>query len=71
MHLSPYDIMTNMTIAKQRLGKHRLKAGIATQAEVHLLGNGSLISTITDKRPKHELFCVVGLFGPPEVIKQR
>jgi hypothetical protein len=31
-----------MTIARQRFGKNHLKAGIATEAEVHLLGNGSL-----------------------------
>jgi hypothetical protein len=31
-----------MTIAKQEFGKRRLKDGIATEAEVHLLGNGSV-----------------------------
>jgi hypothetical protein len=28
-----------MTIARQRFGKYRLKDGIATEAEVRLLGN--------------------------------
>jgi hypothetical protein len=32
----------NATIARQRFGKHRLKAGITTEAEFHLLGNGKL-----------------------------
>jgi hypothetical protein len=33
---------------RQRFGKHRLKAGIATKAEVHLIGNISLVSAATD-----------------------
>jgi hypothetical protein len=32
-----------MTPARQRLGKHGLKAGIAAEAEVNLLGNGTCI----------------------------
>jgi hypothetical protein len=45
--------------ARQRLGKHCLKTGLATEAEIHLLGNGSLVSATKDNRPKHELFGVV------------
>jgi hypothetical protein len=30
-----------MTPARQRLGEHGLKAGIAAEAEVNLLGNGT------------------------------
>jgi hypothetical protein len=39
-----------MTIARQRFGKHHLKAGIETEAEVHLLNNSSLalVSAATD-----------------------
>jgi hypothetical protein len=33
----------HMTPARQRLGKHGLKAGIAAEAEVNLLGNGTQI----------------------------
>jgi hypothetical protein len=40
-------------------GKHRLKAGIPTESEVHLLGNGSLVLATTNKIPKQELFSVV------------
>jgi hypothetical protein len=38
---------------RQRLGKHRLKAGIAAEAEAHLLGNGSLVSATTDPVYSH------------------
>jgi hypothetical protein len=50
-----------MTPAMQRLGKHGVKAGILTEAEVNLLGNGTqthfpaatniykVISLITDR----------------------
>jgi hypothetical protein len=37
-----------MIISRQRFGKYRLKAVIATEAEVSLLGNGSLVSATTD-----------------------
>jgi hypothetical protein len=37
-----------LSFARQRFGKHRLEAGIATETEVHLLGNGSLVSATTD-----------------------
>jgi hypothetical protein len=47
------------SFARQRLGKHHLKAGIATEVEVSSLGNGSLVSAPTDNKPKYELFCVV------------
>jgi hypothetical protein len=30
-----------ISIARQRLGKHGLKAGTAAEAEVYLLGNGT------------------------------
>jgi hypothetical protein len=30
-----------MTLPRQRLGKHCLKAGIIAEAEVNLLGNGT------------------------------
>jgi hypothetical protein len=36
------DIVTEQSIAKQRLGKHWLKAWITSEGEVNLLGNGSL-----------------------------
>jgi hypothetical protein len=45
--MSPYyyskkfNIVTHMTPARQRLGKLGLKAGIAAEAEVNLLGNGT------------------------------
>jgi hypothetical protein len=32
------------SIARQRLGKHGLKAGIAAEAEVNLVGNGAQTS---------------------------
>jgi hypothetical protein len=48
----------------QRLGKHRLKVEIATEAEDCLLGNGSLVSATTDKRPEHQLFGVVATSWP-------
>jgi hypothetical protein len=37
-----YYILTESSIARQQLGKHCLKAGIAAEAEVNLQGNGSL-----------------------------
>jgi hypothetical protein len=42
--------VTEYSLARQRLGKHCLKAGIATAAEVNLLGNGTQtpVSTATD-----------------------
>jgi hypothetical protein len=35
------NIVTCISIARQRLGKHKLKARIAAEAEVNLLGNGT------------------------------
>jgi hypothetical protein len=43
----------NMTIFRQRFCKHRLKAGTATEVEVHLLGNGSLVPVATDNTEQH------------------
>jgi hypothetical protein len=34
-------IVTHMTPARQRLDNHCLKAGIAAEADVNLLGNGT------------------------------
>jgi hypothetical protein len=34
--------------ARQRFGKHRLETGIATEEEVHLLGNGPIVSAAMD-----------------------
>jgi hypothetical protein len=34
-------IVKHMTPVRQRLGKHGLKTGIAAEAEVNLLGNGT------------------------------
>jgi hypothetical protein len=36
--------VAEQSIARQRLGKHCLKAGIAAEAEVNLLGNGTQTS---------------------------
>jgi hypothetical protein len=36
------------SIARQRLGKHCLKARITEEGEVNLLGNGSLVSAAMD-----------------------
>jgi hypothetical protein len=33
--------VTHVTPARQRLGKHGLKTGIAAEAEINLLGNGT------------------------------
>jgi hypothetical protein len=38
-NLQPVRIVTQMAPARQRLGKHGLKAGIITEAKVTLLGN--------------------------------
>jgi hypothetical protein len=35
------DIVMHTIHVRQRLGKHCLKAGIAAEAEVNLLGNGN------------------------------
>jgi hypothetical protein len=35
------NTMTHMTPARQQIGKHGLKAGIAAEAEVGFLGNGT------------------------------
>jgi hypothetical protein len=42
--------VTHITPARQRLGKHGLKVGIATETEVNLLGNGrkTPVSAATD-----------------------
>jgi hypothetical protein len=45
--------------ARQRFGKHRLKGWITTEAEVHLLGSGSLDSAATDNRITEEQFEMV------------
>jgi hypothetical protein len=57
--------------ARQRFGKHHLKAGLAREADVHLLGNGSLVSAATDTRDQ-QTNCSVWwlLFGYLEVIKE-
>jgi hypothetical protein len=55
---------------RQRLGKHRLKAGIAAEAEVYLLGNGSLVFAAKDSRPKHELFGVVASIRSSRICKR-
>jgi hypothetical protein len=59
MNQTAYLLWRIWPFARRRLGKHRLKTGIATLAEVHLLGNGSLVSATTDNRQKHELFGAV------------
>jgi hypothetical protein len=57
--------------ARQRFGKHRLKAGIATEAEVHLLGNGSLVSAATGTRNQKKNCSVRWLLvGSLDVIKE-
>jgi hypothetical protein len=49
-------IVTNLTIARQRFGKHRLKAGIATNRSGSLLiGNGS-VSTFSATTARLETF---------------
>jgi hypothetical protein len=45
-----------MTVARHRFSKHSLKAGIAIEVAVHLLGNGSLVSAATDNRIAEEVF---------------
>jgi hypothetical protein len=54
----------------QWLVKHRLRAGIATQAETHLLGNGSLVSATAENSSKLELFWVMDTIRSSEVIKE-
>jgi hypothetical protein len=41
MHTEFFNSVTCISSARQRLGKHGLKAGIAAEAEVNLLGNGT------------------------------
>jgi hypothetical protein len=43
-HIWEDDIMTNMTVDRQRFGKHHLKAGIMEPERRPLLSNGSVIT---------------------------
>jgi hypothetical protein len=68
------------SFARQQFDKHHLKAGIATEGIVHLLGNDSLVrvppANINKDVPvTTEEWQINGsvkwlTFGPPEIIKQ-
>jgi hypothetical protein len=56
--LQPHKyILTCISSARQRQGKHCLKVGIAAETNVHFLGNGS-VNTFTSLRSQQwELRC--------------
>jgi hypothetical protein len=74
------NIVTNMTTARQRFDKHRLKAGILEQSASPLLANGSSghVSAATNKNAAiHVIFFshffikfIICLVGSPQIKKE-